>query len=319
MLTPAEFGRSRPIGSAMIVLLAIAVFILPIPTDFNVVRTLVKLSRANPAAEIVIGNSVVDHVSRCDVDQRSIPQLLAERSGVPTIDASYGGQPFAVALNVAALSLRRSGVTGVTMLISPFAFTSSPELDARTQLFFRATAGSLLVNDWQNGPLARRQLAATTTASLTAFSYGGVRYPDYAGVQARFMTRERDAMPCPENLGHDQRFIEAYYWNAYLRTPIDMRYITDLAALNARARASGQRLRLVLLPIDYHDVTQLNPVLAAAIKARYALLYRALRAAGLAPIDLSREGDARFFADRWCACGHLSLAGRLAVATAVAG
>lgn len=313
--------RNARVLLVAIVAIAITVMLFPLPTPgFLAARTITiaKSASARDKAIAIVGNSVVDHVSACDKDRRDLPAMLAEATGRPTIDLSYGGQNIAESLSIGALALRSPGVERLVVFVSLVGLADRDAIDLQSALFFRATGQDLAATD----PVARLgrgvMVIPHTQARLDGFVYEGVSYPDYNGIKARYLTAERNAMKCPETLGRNLQFIEAYYWQAFAHYPVWEPNVADLVRLSAMAKEAGKPISIVLLPIDLPDMNRLNPTIAKVAAERRDRLLAALRQAGVEPIDATETVGAEGFADRYCACGHLNEQGRAALIAAMA-
>ena len=324
---PAPEVRSRSVSAdhawpairfiAATVVLAALVCLAPAPNTGAVAATAGGLLIGDggaPNTIAFVGNSVIDHVSRCDIDTRTIPEMAGAVAGRPALDLSYGGQSFAESINYAALALRKRAVRDVVIYVSLTQLSEDGFLDIRDQAFFGLVNGDLTVNDVAARIEVAPSVAMAASTAERAFTYKGVRYPDYAGLKTRYFSVEKAAMGCPENRGQNPAFIEANYWNAYARTPLRAGALADLAALGARATTARKALHVVLMPVDYEDLHALDPALEAQVRAAAATARQRLAGAGVTVIDLTSDTPAGDFVDRWCACGHLGEGGRLAVA-----
>jgi hypothetical protein len=265
----------------------------------------------------VLGNSVVDHVSKCDQDRRSLPELIAEATGMKTLDLSYPGQALEESLNLGALALKVKSVSQLILFASITGFTDHDTLDLQSVLFFRAVGNSFAANEvvprLQRGVL----IFPAVQPRHRPFGYDGTGYPDYNGVAAQYFEREQHAMACPETRGNDDRFIEAYFWNNIVRPVPWLPNVSDVARLQVMARRSDKPLTIVLLPTDFPDLAAVNPRLAADAMGRRSELVAALKREDLDILDASDIIDAEGFSDRFCACGHLTERGRRALFAAL--
>ncbi len=301
---------------AAILVLGAMLFLFPLPNKTDQLQA-AKTAMLGDGLGIV-GNSVASHVSNCDTDQRPLATMVAMTANRTESNLGFPGQSLDQAINLAALAVANPKIEKVVVLVSLAQFEYNRRQDLRSDMFFRLTAGDYRINDiWAR----LRRLEPITSGFVRQedpFTYGGKSYPDYNGVKQRYMLPEREAMRCPETLGQDRAFIEALYWNYYLREPLDSSYMVDLTTLAGRSRAETKPILFVLMPIDLQDVTDLNPALAAAIRTRRDLLLDMSREASLPMLDLSESLPASSFADRWCGCGHLVDSGRRALSARVA-
>lgn len=291
------------------------VFLAPVPNP--TIRTVEQtwLRERGPAGIAIVGNSVVDHSSICDTDRRTIPEMIAAKTGSHVRDLSYGGQGIEESLSYAAQALKTQPVV---FFVSAFSFSSQFSVDLRSRLFFRLIAGRLHATSLI-GQIAAAGFGDTPVSmTLQPYIYKGRRYPDYDGIKANYFKRERDLMGCPETIGNDLDFIEGAYWNNYVRSSWQMAHVDDLATLSRRSVDSKHPLRVVMLPVDRDDIAVLSESLATLIQQRTFDIVLALKRAGVPLIDLSSTLASDSFADRWCACGHLVEKGREEVASRVA-
>lgn len=290
------------------------VFLFPVPRQRVGTVTFAAVS-ARDAEVAVVGNSVVTHVSKCDVDRRDIPAMLQDALHSEVADLSYGGEPLAESINYAAIALQQPRITTVVLYLGQGSLANPDPNDLQTTAFFGLVAGPLRVNDlWARLSRGTGITPGAATARLP-FRYKGIDYPGYDKIQMTYFADEKARQGCPETLGHDLRFIEANFWTNLVRPQPYWPLLEDIADLQRQADARGKRLVVLFLPNDVAGMRALDPGLAAQVDARRAEIVRRAAALGVAMTEigpLSQDG----FADRWCACGHLSQAGRLAVTSA---
>ena len=312
-MTPTSIRQLS--GLLVILVLAFAVFLAPVPTDQHMVEKLARLAPTfvrGPRQLAVVGNSVIDHVSKCDTDTRTVAQLL--RTDGPVLDMSYGGQTFEESLSLGALALKSKSVSDIVFFVSTTGLSDHDSLDLQTSLFFRLADGAF---DAFN-PAARLErgvgLAAAQMDRMEPFAYGGTTYPDYNGIKARFFDREQRHVTCPESAAVDATFVEAYNWKQLAEPTPWMPHLDDLARLEELAERRGKTLTVVLLPIDFPDIARMRPDVQTQIRRNvetFKSIMRDHRIAMLDASDILRDGQ---FADRYCACGHLDESGRRSLA-----
>jgi hypothetical protein len=296
----------------------VVVFLFPLPAE-NIRATENKWRReGTPDSTIVVGNSVIDHVSRCDADRRTIPKMLGDLTGSHIVDLSYGGQQLSESFGYALQALRTSGKGPVVFFVSTFAFHDEYTLDLWTQLYFRISGGQLHATSLLERLAAGTLVRPATPAVVAEYSYKGKTYPSYDLIKDTYFTDERRRMACPETLGYDHAFIEANYWNNYVRSNWDMVRIEDFETLAKTAFVGQRSLLVVILPVNGRDIAALSPALAEQVNQRATDIVRALRDRSVPILDLTDTQKPDRFADRWCACGHLVQSGRIDVATRVA-
>ena len=317
----ARPGR-RAACVTIVLITALVVLFFPVPSDQLTLSRLLRLPLLHAPAggrqRVVIGNSVVDHVSRCDSDTRTLAEMVQDRAQMPIVDLSYGGQQLAETIDFAATALRTGAVSDVVLFLATFTFTNQPALDAHAQAFFRIAAGPFHGNDLWPRVATLQGFVTPPMVQQTPFTYGNAGYPDYGTIINQYFNVENEHEGCPEAGGYDDHFIEANYWNEYLRTGMHPEYVQDLQRLKQLADGHHARLHIVLMPIDYGDMQRRNPSQAASVAGSTRSLLAALHAADLDPLDLTSTQPAEIFSDRYCACGHLQQAGRLDVAARAA-
>lgn len=261
----------------------------------------------------VIGNSVIDAKSQCDSDRRTIPDLLTDDSGKPVINLSMGGQSITTSLNYALWALRNGAGRKVVLYLSAFSFQETLDVGLQKQLLFFLTNRELPLNQlparFQSGVF----LEPRASLNQQPFTYGGVHYPGYSGLFKTYYTREKALQRCPERLGVDRAFIEANYWKVYALADFANGNVNALRLVQDLAETTKNQLLIVLLPVDYDDVRQLNSALSETIIGRVSALTHALARSGIRFLDLTSSVGMDGFTDRYCACGHLNAAGRKAV------
>lgn len=125
-------------------------------------------------------------------------------------------------------------------------------------------------------------------------------------------------MPCPETIGHDLRFVDANYLQAFVRGSVSAVQAVETARLQQEARRRSIRLIVVAMPINARDLPSRDLRVRGAIERRRTAILRELGRAGVDFIDLTQAINTEGFSDRWCACGHLNQAGRAVVADRIA-
>jgi hypothetical protein len=297
--------------------LALIVLLAPVPTNLNLLGA--SASALTRRGVAVTGNSVVSHVSECDIDTRPLYAIIGDDARQPHVNLSFPGQSFAEGLNFAQMGLNSPRIDSVIVLLSLSQLANAGDrLNFQNQLFFRIMGGRYRANAIIPRVLGLQPISAKPFVQQSAFTYKGVRYPAYDLLESQFLLPERLAERCPEGLGQNRAFIEALYWNNYLNGQLNPDYLADLQRLSARPRGTRKSTMFVLLPIDFDDVRTLNPVLANAVQARRDQFLGWASSKLIPVLDLSAALPPQDFADRWCGCGHLQAAGRKIVAARVA-
>ncbi len=287
------------------------VFLFPVPRQRVGEVTLAALG-AGDAELAVVGNSVVTHVSKCDVDRRGIPAILQDTLESKVVDLSYGGEPLAESISYASIALQQAGISTVVLYLGQGSLANPDPNDVQTTAFLRLVAGPRRVNDlWARFSRGTGILPGPATARLP-FQYKGIDYPAYDQIQMTWFADEKARQGCPETLGQDLRFIEANFWTNLVRPEPFWPLLEDIGDLQRQAAARGKRLVVIFLPNDMAGLRELDAGLAAEVDARRAEIVRRAAALGVVMTEIGPFGPEQF-ADRWCACGHLSESGRLAV------
>lgn len=307
-------GSRRPWPVLLLAASFCIVFLFPVPRQ-RVGAVTLAAHGARDAELAVVGNSVVTHVSKCDADRRDIPTMLQDALESEVVDLSYGGEPLAESINYAAIALQQPRISTAVLYLGQGSLANPDPNDLQTTAFFGLVAGPRRVNDL-SGRLSRGAgiMPGAATARLP-FRYKGVDYPGYDQIQMTWFADEKARQGCPETLGHDRRFIEANFWTNLVRPEPFWPLLEDIGDLQRQAAARGKRLVVIFLPNDMFGLRTLDAGLAAQVEARRAAIVQRAARLGVAMTVVGPFGPDRF-ADRWCACGHLSQAGRVAVAEA---
>jgi hypothetical protein len=305
-------------ATVLLLLIFFLVYLAPIPGSTVASNAARLLFSSQRDSVVIAGNSVVDHVSRCASDKRRIPALIRDELGRGVIDVSSPGQPEAESLNYLAFALRHSKASSVVLFV-PARFQSFSLPDLQTQEFFYLTASSAFGDNslTQRTHAGVPLLGGINTNFSPPFTYNHVNYPNYDGIKDIYLTRELEEMSCPETLGNDRQFIEAYYWESYLARPVRNENISGLKELQQIAIDTHKTLIILLEPVDFDDVESLSLKLAEAMRAQIRSNVKLLQQANVQFLDLTESMHADDFSDRYCACGHLSSKGARAVAERV--
>lgn len=309
--------KSGPRRRWLVLLLAASfavVFLFPVPRQ-RVGTVAFAAMTVRHADVAVVGNSVVTHVSKCDADRRDIPEMLEHALASEVVDLSYGGEPLAESINYAAIALQQARITTVVLYLGQGSLANPDPNDWQTTAFFGLVAGPLRVNDLRARLSRGTGIAPGAATARLPFRYKGIDYPSYDRIQMTWFADEKARQGCPETLGHDRRFIEANFWTNLVRPEPFWPLLQDIGDLQRQAGARGKRLVVILLPNDRAGLRTLHAGLAAEVDARRAEIIRRAAASGVEVHEIGPFSPDQF-ADRWCACGHLSQSGRLAIAAA---
>src|SRR5262245_34006501 len=92
------------LNTAVLITSAVAVFLFPDPGAHGLVLLKQVVGPSRGLGQVaIIGNSVVRHVSKCDKDRRTIPEMVGDLTGHRVLDLSGPGQSMAETLNYAGL------------------------------------------------------------------------------------------------------------------------------------------------------------------------------------------------------------------------
>ena len=289
----------------------------PVPDGTNL-AAVARLLTVRRAVLPMVGNSVLAHASPCDGDPRTLTDLTAQDAGLQKLDLGHAGENLEEGVNLATLALRQPRAKSVVMFLSSFQMSQDAWPTLQTQMFRLATSPPRYAMNDLGGRFREGLFLSGRDIDTPAFTYKGIRYPDYDHLKLQYLQYEKAKQGCPETLGSNLAFVEAYYWFNYISyRPFDPNF-DDIRRLAGYARMHGHRLLVVLLPVDLDDVRRLNPLLSDQIARRTRQIADRLRANGVRLLDLSDAVAGDGFADRWCACGHLDDAGRGLVAARTA-
>lgn len=297
---------------AIAIISSCLVFLFPIGNAADISRATQAFDATAPT--VMIGNSVIDATSKCELNSHSVARILQDSLGKPVADLSGTGQLLDESLAYAGAALRNSRVKTIIMPLSVFSFTDDWTPTVQREIFL-----SLI------SPVAKREFPRGKLSLLgrdptvhEPFVYNGTAYPDYNGIKVRYFQPERDAMTCPENDGPNRAFLEAYYNHIYAALPILRRNIAAVADFVSFARARKVDVQVVILPVDYDLMRTLDPKSALEAMNNVTSIRSGLARFGISMVDLSRAATGGDFIDRWCACGHMQYSGRVKVAHAIA-
>ena len=128
-----------------------------------------------------------------------------------------------------------------------------------------------------------------------SFDYGGTSYPSYDLIKTKFLAEEKKHAACPEGNGHNQQFVEAFFFGSYLYHRPDLTVVRHFAELNDKAKNKG--LLVVLEAIDVEMMARFNRP-ASEIVDQKDWSKGCARPASPSICHVLRYW---LFADRWCA------------------
>jgi hypothetical protein len=310
--------RSKP-GSFLflvcVLVIALVVFLFPLGSITDISQSIRAMRATNTI--VMVGNSVIDHSSKCDPDARTIAQLTAADTDKSVADISNSAQLLDESLSYAGVALRNSNVETIILPVAYYSLMDRwmPSIQRGSYLnlvSLNPTKFDLMGNLLSSG------IAGQDLSTHVPFVYRGHSYPDYNGIKTSYFQRERDTMSCPEDDGKDRTFLAAYYHHVYVDPPVLDRNIRAVESFVREAEKMGVRVEVVLLPIDYELMEALIPSEVPTVQHNVGRVVSVLSNLGVQVLDLTGIVPNAEFADRWCACGHLQINGRKRVAAALA-
>ena len=291
--------------------LAAVMFFAPVPNRDVSARA--SLIEASPARLAIVGPSTVDYTSPCDADHRDLADMLGAARGAPALDLSEGGQPMGRTLEYAGLIGARGAARDIVL---PLSFRGLDDLAAptwREYAYMRwlnpgldvlrgADAKSLWAG--ANGRLGRQ---------FEAFEFEGLKYPDYWKLLDGWFKREGAAKSCPEISAVDPAMSRAYYWWTHTMAEPNPRIIELIADLRADLARRGRRLHTFLLPTNLEYIGSMDAAWPAVILRKRDAFVAGFAQHGIPFLDLTELLPSSEFSTRWCACVHLTDAGRAKV------
>ena len=282
--------------------------------DIGLVR---KALATHSPSVFVLGNSVIDHSSKCDKDRRSIAALLGAATGRNVVDVSKGGMQLPEYSDVVSLLATRQTVTALVVPLVPDmtddAYWYRNE-DIFRHLGYSAAAFKLpsrLGDLWStNKPV---------NLDNQDVIFEGKRYGTASDIQTRFMAKEKAANQCPESDAVDADFFRLAHWRQSSRLGQGLRFAHELKKLDQLAKHHRWPVVYVLMPLNKAGFERAgDPAVAQKMRQAQQMMLIQLRHMGADYLDLSDTVPTANFVDRWCACGHLGDLGRQSVAQAIA-
>lgn len=268
---------------------------------------LMHVARASTGREdvMMLGNSVIQGLSKCDTDRRSIAEMMATQSSYTVLDLSRGGMQ----LDQQLAMVQASSVVGRTSKVVVFPISVADQL-------LKARPPEVGRNAWLLRIKGEDRRASVQSVPEV---YKGIRYGRYADYSAKYFVDEKSASTCPETAVQHPDFVEFMYWLNYVRhndfSSGQLEWGQQLVAL----RQEGRRVVVAIMPYDRAMITgYFGAQQVSRIDSEIAKVAAYLRGAGLELLDMSNSADASDFTDIWCACGHLNQQGRAKVASQLA-
>lgn len=254
------------------------------------------------------GNSVLKHSSKCDSDHRSIPQMFADSTQESVVDMSRGGMRIGRMLDIAEILLA-FGIKPKTMY-----FQISLDGDFIKQGNEQSGIVSFFNSNFSPIKKMLNLAPVAESPNIKRVEYKGRYYGDYQEFSKNNFVLEKQKMSCPEIIGHDKDFIAFMYWRNFLDKSLNSLGREDFRNRIDKLQKKGVRVIFWLTPVNFGDINELhgsigfNEVMAYKNKIRNLM-------GDFNALDVSMNVPPNFFADRWCACGHLNSEGRWYVVT----
>lgn len=250
---------------------------------------------------LLFGNSVNRAISKCDRDTRTIADLVTKNTDISVSNLSRGGLTLGEMMYLAELAVE-GGAQPSTIV-----FPVSPESG-----FFSTSKSARGF-----GAFARANLPWLGRVEVNSLpvAYNGLRYGTYSEFSGTYFVREKRSSGCPEERAADVEFVRFMYWRNFLQSVDALDGIEEFVSHARRLEKRGIRVVVWFTPVNMGDLRILHGTDAVnTVYTRIAAVRAELQARGYSYIDTSNLVAASGFADRWCACGHLSEQGRNAAA-----
>lgn len=306
-------------------LLAFAlVFMITLPVALAItsfrsadVQLLRKAYEARPTAVYLLGNSVIDHSSKCDKDHRSIAAMLSAAMGTEVVDMSKGGMQFSEYTDIVSLlSTKQNAATLVVPLVPDM---TDEAYWHRNDDIFRHLGYSAASFRFPTRLKDLVPVKSPVNIDNTPQVFEGRRYGTAKEIQTRFMAKEKAATACPEIDALDADFFRYSHWRQASRIGPSDRFASELHRINQVARDQRWQVIYVLMPLNKNGYERTGEALSTQkIQQIQAWMVTQLAMMGADFIDLTDSVKSSSFVDRWCACGHLGDDGRQVVALALA-
>lgn len=301
--------------SSIVILVGVTIFAAPL-IDIPQLR-LIALARTASARIVIVGPSTIDTVSKCDNDSRTIAEMLQDVSHEPVVDLSVGGQTLSQSINLAAISSKNPAVTDVVLPITHQATEDWTTPSYREFLAFKLvmpgfrTFAAADLSDFWNGITNKQRRVEK------AYSFEGNQFPDYHTISTTVFSKEKRLSGCPEVLTHDSTFTRSYFWWTNVQTQENESLYDLVVDLQKVVTQNGKRFHVVALPTNLELLTKLDSNWRDVVQAQQVRFVTTLRGRGVDVIDLSDRFRGAEFITQWCACIHLTDAGRMHVVRAI--
>jgi hypothetical protein len=246
----------------------------------------------------IYGNSVLKTSSKCDDTVDTVANFIEQDTSIKPFDLSRGGMRLGNML-ASAQTLASLSPKGSTFL-----FPISLEIGSLNVARDTHHISAFLK---KNNKLFDTNPVIDLNSVKT---YEGIYYGNYANFSQKFFNQEKGNADCPDRTGHDLNFVKyMYYRNFVQQETSDLLQFHEIREQLKSIGAKGQRVILILMPINYDDIRTLHGDFSARLVERRVKHIKE-QLEEFTPLDLSGSVPGAGFTDRWCACGHLNQYGR---------
>ena len=272
-------------------------------SDFKVLNASIR----SHGDVLLFGNSVNNHSSLCDIDHRSISEIMNTQK-MKVIDASRPGMQLNTMLDITKI-ISSLGIKPKTIVIP-----ASPE----SGFFDKGISSYVGWNGFLSKNLPQFLMLSKHKTSITPTEYKGQYFGNYSQFSKKYFGAEKSNATCPEHAGENKAFFEFMYWRNFLQhtNHIDgiNQYIDQVKAI----QTGGVKVITLFMPVNFGDIHYLfGDAEAAKVVKDVNDVVQALSESGLDVINASEKVSSEYFVDRWCACGHLGEQGRYIVAESI--
>lgn len=291
----------------LVSLLASILFLIVVPTysfqylDFE---GLVKGLNGNGKIWF-FGNSVIKHSSKCDADHRSISDMFAAAINQPVVDMSRGGMRTGRMLDIVEVL--------VTLGLKPKAVYIQVPLDGDVVAQLNETSGAKAFFNTNFSELTHKLNLTEDSqiGSIKRVEFNGHYYGDYNEFSKSYFVVEKQQRTCPEGMGVNRDFIAFMYLRNFLEKKAYANATQEVSRIQTLVN-KGVKIVFWIAPVNSEDISTLHG--SASIKELSAYKNNIVNLMkNFTVVDMSFTLPANYFADRWCACGHLNDEGRLSV------
>jgi hypothetical protein len=139
--------------------------------------------------------------------------------------------------------------------------------------------------------------------------YKGQYYGNYAEFSKNNFPIEKAHLSCPETIGYNKKFIAFMYQRNFTGKDLNAHDFLQFRNRIENLQKKGVNVIFWIAPFDYADIQDLHGKNGLEDAMTYKRKIIELMSQ-FNVIDTSLDVPAEYFADRWCACGHLNQLGR---------